>query len=107
MSEIATRTVEVSSNQLDTAIEVLSGAARELQLTRFEKFSYRLLMISVDVAAVGLTIFFILAYLVSALHLDEVSVSKAMGESLIKGISWVIFFLVFFSLFVFSVVGSV
>jgi hypothetical protein len=50
MSAMATRTVEVSSNQLDTAVEVLSTAGQALQLTRFERIAYRSLMVSADVA---------------------------------------------------------
>src|SRR5262249_4459615 len=50
MSAMATRTVAVSTNQLDTAIEVLSSAGREFQLTRFERGAHRALMASVDVA---------------------------------------------------------
>jgi hypothetical protein len=50
-SEVVTRTVPVSSNQLDTAIEVLSSAAREFQLTRFQRLSYRALIVSLDVVA--------------------------------------------------------
>ena len=49
-SEVVTRTVAVSSNQLDTAIEVLSTAGQALQLTRFERIAYRSLMVSADVA---------------------------------------------------------
>lgn len=47
---MSTRTVALSSKELDSAIEVLSSA-KTLQLTRFEKISYRALIFSVDVAA--------------------------------------------------------
>jgi hypothetical protein len=62
-------------------------------------------MVSVDVVAVGLTIFFILANLEPKFHLIslEVSLSKAMDESLIRGIV-LIFFRI---LFVVSFVGSI
>jgi hypothetical protein len=49
--------VTVSSNQLDTAIEVLSSAASELQLTRFERISYRALMVSTDVCMASFVVF--------------------------------------------------
>lgn len=47
---MSSRTVALSSKELDSAIEVLSSA-KTLQLTRFEKISYRALIFSVDVAA--------------------------------------------------------
>src|SRR5262245_58756552 len=111
MSAMATRTVEVSSNQLDTAIEVLSSAARDLQLTRFEKFSYRLLMVSVDVVAVSLTILFILVYLEPKFHLMRwEELFKAMDESL-RGIVLFFFRILFVASgvvsFVFPFVGIV
>jgi hypothetical protein len=45
-----TRTVTISSKEIDSAIEVLSSAGQEFQLTRFERFAYRALMVSADVA---------------------------------------------------------
>jgi hypothetical protein len=51
MSAMATRTVAVSTNQLDTAIEALSSAGRAFRLTRFESAAYHALMVSVYVAA--------------------------------------------------------
>jgi len=38
------RTIELDRNDLDKSIEVLSGAAQALQLTRFERLSYRALL---------------------------------------------------------------
>src|SRR5262249_6608427 len=68
MSAMATRTVADPTNQLDTAIKVLSSAGREFQLTRFERGAHRALMLSVDVAVwsfvafnVGLILFVIMA----------------------------------------------
>jgi hypothetical protein len=53
MSAEATRTVPLSSKELESAIEVLSSAGHALELTRFERLSYHALMASVDVAAVS------------------------------------------------------
>lgn len=44
-----TRNIPLSSEQLDSAIEVLASAGQALQLTRFERLAYRALMISADV----------------------------------------------------------
>jgi len=46
---MATRTIELDRNDLDKSLEVLSSA-KTLQLTRFERISYRALMVSVDLA---------------------------------------------------------
>ena len=48
-----TRTIELDQNDLDKSIEVLSSAAQALQLMRFERLSYRALVLSVDVAALS------------------------------------------------------
>jgi hypothetical protein len=40
--------VALSSNELERTIEVLSSAGQTLQLTRFERLSYRALLLSVD-----------------------------------------------------------
>jgi hypothetical protein len=64
VSAMATRTIELDRNDLDKSIDVLSSAAEALRLTRFERFSYSALMISVDIALVtfiATNIFFILA----------------------------------------------
>jgi hypothetical protein len=53
MSAEATRTVPLSSKELESAIEVLSSAGQVLELTRFERLSYYALMTSVDVASVS------------------------------------------------------
>jgi hypothetical protein len=47
---MATRTIELDRNDFDKSIEVLSSA-KTLQLTRFQRLSYRALLVSVDVAA--------------------------------------------------------
>ena len=45
---MATRTIELERDDLDKTIDVLSSAAHALQLTRFERFSYRVLMVTAD-----------------------------------------------------------
>jgi hypothetical protein len=50
LNAMDTRTIELDRNDLDKSLEVLSSA-QTLQLTRFEKISYRALIVSVDVAA--------------------------------------------------------
>jgi len=45
-----TRTIELDQNDLDKSIEVLSSA-KTLQLTRFQRLSYRALIVSLDVVA--------------------------------------------------------
>jgi hypothetical protein len=47
---MSTQTIELDQNDLDKTIAVLSSA-KTLQLTRFERFSYRALIVSVDAAA--------------------------------------------------------
>jgi len=53
--------VALSSNELERIIEVLSSAGQRLQLTRFERLSYRTLLVSVDVAIASF-LGFILAF---------------------------------------------
>ena len=48
---MATRTIELDRTDLDKSIEVLSSA-KTLQLTRFQRFSYRALIVSSDVAVI-------------------------------------------------------
>lgn len=57
MNAKATQTVSLSSKELEGAIEVLSSA-QELQLSRFERFAYRTLMVSVDVAILSFVAMF-------------------------------------------------
>ena len=45
---MSTRTVPISSQELDDAIEVLASAGQALQPSRFQRFSYRALVISAD-----------------------------------------------------------
>jgi hypothetical protein len=86
MSAVVTRTVPVSSNQLDTAIEVLSSAGRELQLTRFEKFSYRALMVSTDVIIVSfLAVFGLTLVLASVALIAAFSETSADDVKLFYG----------------------
>jgi hypothetical protein len=62
---MSTRTVAISSKELESAIEVLSSAGRAFQLTRFERISYHALMVSVDAMTVSLVVMiitFILAF---------------------------------------------
>jgi hypothetical protein len=63
MNAKRTRTISLSSKELDSAIEVLSSAAQSLQLTLFERLSYRALLISVDVAIVSCIVAMILLFL--------------------------------------------
>jgi hypothetical protein len=42
--------VALSPNELERTIKVLSSAGQTLQLTRFERITYRALLVSVDVA---------------------------------------------------------
>lgn len=58
---MSTRTIAVSSKELDSAIEVLSNASQQLQLTRFERFSYHALMISADVLVITAIVSMVLA----------------------------------------------
>lgn len=58
MSAMPTRTVPLSSKELKSAIEVLSSAQHDFQLTSFERFSYRALILSVDVATVSFFLVF-------------------------------------------------
>jgi len=53
---MATRTVDLERKDLDKSIAALSSAAQAFQLTRFERLSYRALMLSVDVFAVSLLV---------------------------------------------------
>ena len=59
-SSISTRTVPISSQELDGAIEVLASAGQALQLSRLERISYRTLMISADVAMASMVSFIVL-----------------------------------------------
>jgi hypothetical protein len=49
-----TRTIELDPKNLEGGIEALSSAAQAFQLTPFERFSYRALIVSVDVAMASL-----------------------------------------------------
>ena len=53
--------VALSPHELERTLEVLSNAGQTLQLTRFERLSYRALLVSVDgMLASFLLVFFIL-----------------------------------------------
>jgi hypothetical protein len=54
----ATRTITVSSEEIESAIEALSSAGQALKLTRFQRASYHGLMVSIDVGAVTLVMAF-------------------------------------------------
>ena len=54
---MSTRTVPVSSTELDSAIEVLASAGQALRLSRFERISYRTLVTSADIALASMTTF--------------------------------------------------
>jgi hypothetical protein len=51
--DIAAMAFALSPNELERIIEVLSSAGQRLQLTRFERLSYRALLVSVDLAIVS------------------------------------------------------
>jgi hypothetical protein len=59
--------VALSSNEFERTIEVLSSAGQTLQLTRFERLSYRTLLVSADVVLASL--FVILASVVIAIFI--------------------------------------
>ena len=75
MSAMATRTVALSSKELDSAIEVLSSARHALQLTRFQKFSYFALTVTADVIMFLLAADIIVNILDESLHVNERSLS--------------------------------
>jgi hypothetical protein len=56
-------TIQVNRNDLDKNIEVLSSAADALRLTRFERISYRALILSVDAATLAGAVLFLLGML--------------------------------------------
>lgn len=64
---MSTRTVPISSRELDSAIEVLASAGQALRLSRFERFSYRTLVISADVALASMIGFIavVIAYVIA------------------------------------------
>lgn len=45
--------VALSPNELERTIAVLSSAGQTLQLTRFERITYRMLLVSVDVTMIS------------------------------------------------------
>jgi hypothetical protein len=75
MSAKATQTVSLSSTELESAIGVLSSA-QALHLTRFERLSYRALMVSVDLAVLSFVAAFFFAVLALPLKDPEVLAAK-------------------------------
>lgn len=71
---MAARTIALSSEELESTIEVLSSAAQALQLTRFERLSYRGLMVSVDVGAAS----FVAAVLLSSTGFGDEALQTRM-----------------------------
>jgi hypothetical protein len=96
MSAKATQTVSLSSKELEGVIEVLSSAGHAFPLTPFERFSYRALMLSVDLAAISFILFSV--GLIFGLSSPEVS-EKSSPETPMGPFGW----LTILSLFVLSV----
>lgn len=73
--------VALSSIELERTIEVLSTAAQTLRLTRFERLSYRALLVSVDLAAVTfLLIILVFIFAVNGVPVDENWISILVGR---------------------------
>ena len=82
---MTTRTVSLSSKELETAIEVLSSARHALQLTRFERFSYLALIVIADV------LMYLLAFAICLGILSWLHVYKASdGLNLAYGLAVVV-----------------
>jgi hypothetical protein len=60
--------VALSPNELERTIEVLSSAGQTLRLTRFERITYRALLVSVDVAMASFFGFILVAIFASAVN---------------------------------------
>jgi len=63
MSAMANRTVEVSSKEVENAIQVLSSAGHAFQMTLSERFSCRALIVSADVALASFSLYVLCDYL--------------------------------------------
>jgi hypothetical protein len=68
--------VALSPNEFERTIEVLSNAGQTLQLTRFERFSYRALLLSVDALLVSFIVYIFLLYAGAPVGEDS---SKQLG----------------------------
>jgi hypothetical protein len=64
------RTIELDPKHLEGGIEALSSAAQEFQLTPFERFCYRALMVSVDVAVWSFLALMAMIFIIGARGLD-------------------------------------
>ena len=62
--------VALSPNELERTLEVLSNAGQTLQLTRFEKLSYRALLLSVDGMLVSFLLIMLILFLSGGEPLD-------------------------------------
>jgi hypothetical protein len=63
--------VALSSNELERTIEVLSSAAQTLQLTRFERLSYRALLVCVDLAMASFVALMPFAFFIAVSRLSR------------------------------------
>jgi hypothetical protein len=90
----ATRTVPLSSKELESAIDVLSSAGQALQLTRFERLSYRALMVSVDVATVSFVAYNILIMIAAPRMPASDFNPEALGGIFVASIICLVVFLV-------------
>jgi hypothetical protein len=83
--------IALSSNELERVIEVLSSVGQKLQLTRFERFSYRTLLVSVDLATASFFVF-VLAVTIIVFTFDA---RDALGSSWwIPAIACIVIFIV-------------
>lgn len=86
---MVTRTIELDRNDLDKSIEVLSSAAQTLKLTRFERLSYRALMLTADVAAVGYLARFLIAACLILFGIEEYSILLLVFGALVELVAFV------------------
>jgi hypothetical protein len=93
-----TPTIELQRKDLDKSIEVLSSAAQALQLTVFERISYRVLMVSVDVAIVSLVA--VAVDIFSLVLVSKFSLVSEDSEGIFLGLLFSAFIVFFLSLIV-------
>jgi hypothetical protein len=78
--------IALSSNELERTIEVLSSAAQALRLTRFERFSYLAIIVSVDLIAASVIALFSQGVLESVVELFSKKESSATLTSILSAI---------------------